>query len=101
MTLIPMLMAVACGGGGLTAEQLKELEETKAAALTAEEKIQQHKVTRKTLSKNLALKKKCPVQAGVESSYFSLPSKEDMVKFRCAGGKIIRCGDLIWRFHRE
>ncbi len=58
LTLTVMLMAVACGGGGLTEEQLKELEETKTAALSAEEKIQQHKITRKELSENLALKKK-------------------------------------------
>ena len=32
LTLTALLMAVACGGGGITAEQLKELEETKTAA---------------------------------------------------------------------
>ncbi len=59
MTIIAMLLAVACGGGGgLTAEQLLELEETKAAALSAEEKIQQRKVARKTLSDDLSAKKK-------------------------------------------
>ena len=58
LTIVIMLTAVACGGGGLTEEQLKELEETKTAALSAEEKIQQRKVTKKELSKNLALKKK-------------------------------------------
>ena len=58
LTLTALLMAVACGGGGITAEQLKELEETKTAALSAEEKIQQHKVTRKALSENLAVKKR-------------------------------------------
>ena len=58
LTLTALLMAVGCGGGGLTVEQLKELEETKTAALSAEEKIQQHKVTRKTLSENLAVKKR-------------------------------------------
>lgn len=59
LTLIVMLLAVACGGGGgLTTEQLLELEETKAAALSAEEKIQQRKITKKTLSENLTAKKK-------------------------------------------
>jgi len=58
LTIAIMLTAVACGGGGLTVEQLKELEETKTSALSAEEKIQQRKITRKELSENLALKKK-------------------------------------------
>ena len=59
LTLIAMLLTVACGGGGgLTPEQLIELEETKAAALSAEEKIQQRKVSKKTLSENLTAKKK-------------------------------------------
>ena len=58
LTIAIMLTAVACGGGGLTEEQLKELEETKTAALSAEEKIQQRKVTKKELSENLSLKKK-------------------------------------------
>ena len=58
LTLTVMLTAVACGGGGLTAEQLQELEETKTAALSAEMKIQEHKVTKKELSDNLVLKKK-------------------------------------------
>jgi len=58
LTIAIMLTVVACGGGGLTEEQLKELEETKTAALSAEEKIQQRKVTKKELSENLSLKKK-------------------------------------------
>ena len=58
LALTVMLTAVACGGGGLTAEQLQELEETKKAALSAEGKIQERKVTKKELSENLALKKK-------------------------------------------
>jgi len=58
LTIVIMLTAVACGGGRLTEEQLKELEETKTAALSAEEKIQQRKVTKKELSENLSLKKK-------------------------------------------
>ena len=58
LTLIAMLFAVACGGGGgMTEEQLIELKETKAAALSAEEKIQQRKVVRKTLSDDLTAKK--------------------------------------------
>ena len=58
LTLIAMLSAVACGGGGgLTTEQLLELEETKAAALSAEDKIQERKVARKTLSDDLSTKK--------------------------------------------
>lgn len=58
LTLIVMLLAVACGGGGgMTEEQLIELKETKAAALSAEEKIQQRKVARKTLSDDLTAKK--------------------------------------------
>ncbi len=59
LTLIVLLAAVACGGGGgLTTEQLLELEETKAGALSAEEKIQQRKVARKTLSDDLTAKNK-------------------------------------------
>lgn len=59
LTLAAMLFAVACGGGGgLTPEQLLELEETKAAALSAEEKIEQRKVARKTLSDDLTEKRK-------------------------------------------
>ncbi len=59
LTLIAMLFAVACGGGGgLTPEQLLELEETKAAALSAEGKIQERKVDRKTLSDDLTAKRK-------------------------------------------
>ncbi len=57
LTLTAALLTVACGGGGLTAEQLKELEETKTAALAVEEKIQERKVTRKSLSENLVAKK--------------------------------------------
>ncbi len=58
LTLIAMLLVVGCGGGGgLTTEQLIELEETKAAALSAEEKIQERKVARKTLSDDLTAKK--------------------------------------------
>lgn len=58
LTLIAMLLAVACGGGGgMTEEQLIELKETKAAALSAEEKIQERKVARKTLSDDLTAKK--------------------------------------------
>jgi len=59
LTLIAMLLVVGCGGGGgLTTEQLLELEETKAAALSAEDKIQERKVARKTLSDDLTEKKK-------------------------------------------
>ena len=58
LTIAIMLTVVACGGGGLTEEQFKELEETKTAALSAEEKIQQRKVTKKELSENLAVKKR-------------------------------------------
>ncbi|TFB10293.1 hypothetical protein E3V55_06205 [Candidatus Marinimicrobia bacterium MT.SAG.3] len=58
LTIAIMLAVVACGGGGLTEEQLQELEETKTAALSAEAKIQERKVTKKELSENLALKKK-------------------------------------------
>ena len=58
LTIAIMLTVVACGGGGLTEEQLQELEETKTAALSAEAKIQERKVTKKELSENLALKKK-------------------------------------------
>ena len=57
LTLTAALLTAACGGGGLTEEQLIELEETKTAALAAEEKIQERKVTRKSLSENLAAKK--------------------------------------------
>ena len=52
-----VLIGVGCGGGGLTPEQLKELEETKSAALAAEEKIQQQKVTRKELNEDLTTKR--------------------------------------------
>ena len=41
----------------MTEEQLIELKETKAVALSAEEKIQQRKVVRKTLSDDLTAKK--------------------------------------------
>ncbi len=58
LTIAIMLTVVACGGGGLTEEQLQELEETKTAALSAEAKIQERKVTKKELSENLSLKKK-------------------------------------------
>ncbi len=59
MTLTAMLFAVACGGGAeLTMEQLKELEETKTAALSAEEKVEKRKADQKTLSENLTAKKK-------------------------------------------
>jgi len=55
--LSALLLTVACGGGGLTPEQLKDLDETKAAALSAEEKIQDRKVTRKSLSEDLSGKR--------------------------------------------
>ena len=59
LTLTAMLFAVACGGGAeLTMEQLKELEETKTAALSAEEKVEKRKADQKTLSENLTAKKK-------------------------------------------
>ncbi len=55
--IITLLISVGCGGGGLTSEQLKELEETKNAALVAEEKVQQQKVTKKGLNEDLATKR--------------------------------------------
>lgn len=52
-----LLMASCGGGGGLTSEQLKELEETKEAALSAEKKVQSQKLERKALHEDLAVKK--------------------------------------------
>ncbi|MCH8928038.1 MAG: hypothetical protein IIB39_04905 [Candidatus Marinimicrobia bacterium] len=52
-----LLMASCGGGGGLTSEQLKELEETKEAALSAENKVQSQKLERKALHEDLAVKK--------------------------------------------
>ena len=55
--IVTLFISVGCGGGGLTPEQLQELEETKSAALAAEEKIQQQKVTRKGLKEDLLTKR--------------------------------------------
>ncbi len=55
--IVTLFISVGCGGGGLTPEQLQELEETKSSALAAEEKIQQQKVTRKGLNEDLLTKR--------------------------------------------
>ena len=55
--LLSVLLLASCGGGGLTAEQLRELEETKAAALSAEKQVQSQKRERITLNEDLAGKK--------------------------------------------
>lgn len=52
-----LLMASCGGGGGITSEQLKELEETKKAALSAENKVQSQKLERKSLHEDLAMKR--------------------------------------------
>ena len=55
--LTAVLLSTACGGGGLTSEQLRVLEETKEAALSAEKKVQSQKRERKDLNEDLAAKK--------------------------------------------
>ena len=55
--IVTLFISAGCGGGGLTSEQLQELEEAKKAALVVEEKIQQQKATRKELSEDLATKR--------------------------------------------
>ena len=55
--IVTLFISVGCGGGGLTPEQLQELEKTKSAALAAEEKIQQQKVARKGLNEELNIKR--------------------------------------------
>jgi len=55
--LTAALLTTACGGGGLTSEQLRVLEETKEAALSAEKKVQSQKRERKDLNEDLAVKK--------------------------------------------
>ena len=55
--IVALFISVGCGGGGLTTEQLQELEQTKSAALAAEEKVQQQKVTRKELNQDLTTKR--------------------------------------------
>ena len=57
LVLTAALLIASCGGGGLTAEQLKELEETKAAALTAEKKVQNQKQERRSLNQDLVAKR--------------------------------------------
>ena len=55
--ILTVFISVGCGGGGLTPEQLQELEETKSAALASEEKVQEQKVTRKGLNEDLTTKR--------------------------------------------
>ena len=55
--IVALFISVGCGGGGLTTEQLQELEQTKSAALAAEEKVQQQKVTRKGLNQDIITKR--------------------------------------------
>ena len=57
LMLIAVLLIASCGGGGLTSEQLRELEETKEAALSAEQKVQSQKQERKSLNEDLAAKR--------------------------------------------
>ena len=55
--VVALFIVAGCGGGGLTPEQLQELEQTKIAALAAEDKIRQQKVTRKGLNQDLITKR--------------------------------------------
>ncbi len=57
MLTAALLIASCGGGGGLTAEQLKELEETKAAALSAEKEVQSQKQEKRSLNQDLAAKR--------------------------------------------
>ena len=57
LMLTAALLIASCGGGGLTAEQLKELEDTKAAALSAEKKVQSQKQEKRSLNQDLAAKR--------------------------------------------
>jgi len=57
LMLTAALLIASCGGGGVTSEQLRELEETKAAALSAEKKVQSQKIERRDLNKDLAGKR--------------------------------------------
>jgi len=57
LMLTVVLLIASCGGGGVTSEQLRELEETKEAALSAEKKVQSQKIERRDLNKDLAGKR--------------------------------------------
>lgn len=57
LMLTAALFIASCGGGGLTTEQLKELEETKAAALSAEKNVQSQKQEKRSLNQDLAAKR--------------------------------------------
>lgn len=57
LMLTAALLIASCGGGGLTTEQLKELEETKAAALSAEKNVQSQKQEKRSLNQDLAAKR--------------------------------------------